>query len=149
MLCLIKSQKKGPKVKTTILNHLTPEILGVFWVTDEDLVKRPQNFETFDYLLDGLLTCYYQNYKDNEISDGKNFFVTSSYNEQMFVGHLKNGKTILSEIQDLMNVVKVLKSDKVKVLICNQTKDQIKKQVEKKYKNYEFIELDLQGSAAI
>ena len=54
----------------TVIDKFTPDILGVFWITKEELSRDLLGFDEFNYLFDGLISQYLYGQKEdaNEIN---------------------------------------------------------------------------------
>ena len=58
------------QVKISVLDQFSPDVLGIFWITNEDLNRDLSNFEDFNYLFDGLISQYLYR-SENWLSDLK------------------------------------------------------------------------------
>lgn len=98
---------------------MPPNILGVFWITKENIMSRPSPFEALDYFLDGLLSSFYLKQNElaqinNRLKTNKNFFVSNHFGKQFFVGHLDisdQNQDITEELTNLMDLVRKLKRE--------------------------------------
>jgi len=122
---------------------ITPEVLGLFWLTNDDLIKKPKYFHSIDYLLDGLLTNYLNIEQQNEFSRQKKFFVSSSFGHPFFVSHIHLGSTdIQEELIEIMNIATPLKRiEHQKIVIIDNSTENISAFLDKKFKDFSFVNL--------
>ncbi len=100
----------------TLQDQITPEILGIFWITNEKLTDHPRPFHAIDYFLDGILTN-----ASLEKTNSKNFFITRNFDQAFFVGHLQNNNPDLQkEIKEIMTLVRAFKTSLKNILVRNK-----------------------------
>lgn len=133
-------------------DRLTPDILGVFWATQESLIEKPTPFAALDYFLDGLLTSFHHqkmdpSYRVSEVHKknyGKNFFITESFGEPFFVGHISVSSEKLNDnIHDLITMAKSIAPEKKSILVVDNSTKKILAYLRKKYPTFKFTSLNL------
>jgi hypothetical protein len=130
--------------QNSIQDLVTPDIMGILWITPENLMEKPAPFNSFDYLLDGLLTGHYQRKKDapmvDEI-DSMNFFVTRNFDRPFFIGHIYAMLgNVQQKLDQLMTLASPLRKSRNKVLLINSTGEDHILYLQTHYTEFEFIE---------
>lgn len=131
---------------SSIVDQFTPDILGVFWVTNEELSLDLLGFDEFNYLFDGLLSQYLYGQKENENNpdlNKANVFFTHNFSQKLFLVHIKMN----AEIDGLMDKHLTLipeneKSERRKILIFNKSSKQVGSNLETRYPQFEFKSLE-------
>jgi hypothetical protein len=124
---------------------LTPQVLGLFWITSTNLSQFPSPFLEMDYFLDGLLTRYIQQRQNRkkQTLEEKNFFVSESFGTPFFVAHLKDHESVLKELEELMELIKPLaREGKRKILLLDKNHNHLAA-LEKDYRDWIFEHLEL------
>lgn len=132
---------------SSIVDQFTPDILGVFWISNEELSLDLLGFDEFNYLFDGLLSQYLYGQKDNEINpdlNKANVFFTHNFNQKLFLAHIKMN----AEIDSIMDKHLALipeneKTERKKILIFNKSSKPVGSNLEKRYPQFEFKSLRL------
>ncbi|MBC7537879.1 MAG: hypothetical protein H7281_03605 [Bacteriovorax sp.] len=131
----------------TVIDQFTPDILGVFWITNAELSRNLLGFDEFNYLFDGLISQYlYGQTKENsEIHpDRSNVFFTLNFNQKLFLAHLKMHSEIAGVLDDQIALLQENKNgDRKKILLFNQTQKNWGSDLQKRYPQFEFINLEL------
>lgn len=129
-----------------VIDHFTPEVLGVFWITNEELNRDLLGFDEFNYLFDGLISQYLYGQRDQEEEkhlERSNVFFTKNFNQKIFLAHLKTHDSIAGVIDDQIALIHENNSDvRKKILLFNQTSTNWLNDLAKRYPQFEFIEFD-------
>ncbi|MCK5073676.1 MAG: hypothetical protein KAQ98_09640 [Bacteriovoracaceae bacterium] len=130
--------------------NLKPDVIGVFWITNEKLLSRPLPFHSLDYFLDGLLSRHYERMtQDSKISvpDTKNFFVSESFGNPFFVAYmLADTDKTDNDLEELMNLVlKLKKSKRNSIMLIDSSKQKHQERMEKRFPNFKFKTIDLEA----
>jgi hypothetical protein len=64
---------------------ITPEFLGIIWVTKDQINKKPNLFKDIDYLFDGLITRSI----DQNPPEKKSLYMGKSYGHPFFLAHFE------------------------------------------------------------
>ena len=105
------------QVKISVLDQFSPDVLGIFWITNEDLNRDLSNFEDFNYLFDGLISQYI--YGQETTSDKHaHIFFTENYNSKIFLAHLRTRDLTKSKIAADID-------DQIALLQASNTKNKI------------------------
>lgn len=136
-----------------LLDAITPDVLGVFWLTSTELHTRPRPFDALNYVLNGLLSEYCHN-KDiiekdektlnvNSDSKYKNFFSSNNYGAPFFVAHLKENVSLVEQdFINLMTLAQTLKKqNKTTILYIDLIPTNNLTILRKKYSNFNFVSL--------
>jgi hypothetical protein len=122
-------------------DSITPEVLGIFWLTDSCLTERPHLFNELDYFCNGLLTRY-QTETNN--AQKKNFFVSKSYGAPLFLGQFQNSSNIEQEdFNQFMYLSKSLNSDKKTILLINLENTKYQDWLTQNFSEYNFLNVEL------
>lgn len=132
---------------SSIVDQFTPDILGVFWISNEELSLDLLGFDEFNYLFDGLLSQYLYGQKDNEnnpdLNQG-NVFFTHNFNQKLFLAHIKMNADIDSIMDKYLALIpENEKPERKKILIFNKSSKPVGSNLEKRYPQFEFKSLEL------
>ena len=114
-------------------DKLSKDILGIIWITSNPIADRLKYFHALDYFVDGLLTEFYkqchQGKNTSKSNYKKNFFLSRSFDEPFFIGHIlsdesEESASIQEDLDELMKLTVPLKTDKNKLLVIDDTKNQ-------------------------
>jgi len=145
------NDRKRKKSSIEILQDaITPDVLGVFWLTEDKLLNKPAPFSTLDYFLDGLLTSFYQKRKglseNREEVSRKNFFISRNFGGPFFVWHLETShKELKEELKNLMEMAKKMNTaGKRSLLVLNNKQKKDLSFLSKSWPdfNFKFIKLE-------
>ena len=135
----------------SIKDYISPQTLGILWLSDRSLLEFSDYFYELDYLLDGLLTNYHhQIAKDRKTTD-KNFFVSQSFGGPFFLGHLiKDGDkgNANKDYDEIISMASALNSEKIvgesrnNILLLGDVPKSTKQYLEKSFKKYKFETMD-------
>lgn len=135
-----------------ITDQFTPEVLGVFWITNQTLSRELAGFEEFNYLFDGLISQYLYGQAETKPSldlNKSNIFFTNNFNQRLFLAHLKMNETagaqgVASVLDEQIAVIQSSKTENRKtILILNQTEKNWGSDLEKRYPQFIFKSLVL------
>lgn len=131
----------------TVIDMFTPDILGVIWITNEELSGELSGFDQFNYLFDGLLSQYLHNQMENvpeKNPDRSNVFFTKNFNQKLFLAHLKMHGEIAGVLDDQIALIQENKNDeRKKILLLNLTEKNWSSELQKRYPQFEFSNLEL------
>lgn len=134
------------RVKLSILDQFTPDVLGIFWITREDLNRDLQGFEDFNYLFDGLISQYLYGEETNSEKHAHIFF-TENYNDRIFLAHLRTKdltkSQISGDIDEQIALIQAAKSENKVILVFDKTEDQWHSELKKRYPQFEFRVLEV------
>lgn len=131
----------------TVTDQFTPEILGVFWITHEELSRDLLGFDEFNYLFDGLISQYLYGQEVSAAengSDRSNVFYTNNFNQKLFLAHFKFSNNMAGILDDQIGLIQENKNGvSKKILIFDQTEKNLDIDLQKRYPQFEFINLEL------
>ena len=134
------------RVKLSVLDQFTPDVLGIFWITRENLNRDLLNFEDFNYLFDGLISQYIYG-QDLALDKHAHIFFTENYNDRIFLAHLRTRdltkSQISGDIDEQIALIQASKSENKVILILDKTEDQWHSELKKRYPQFEFRVLDV------
>lgn len=136
---------KSQKSVLSILDQFTPEVLGIFWLTRDDLSRDLIGFEDFNYLFDGLISQYL--YGQENLSDQHaHIFFTENYKEKIFLAHLKTKEhsksQVAGDIDEQIALLSNSRPEKKTILVFDKTNDGWCFELKKRYSQFEFKELE-------
>lgn len=130
-----------------IVDQFTPEVLGVFWITDEELSRDLVGFDEFNYLFDGLISQYLYGQKENQGKldlEKSNIFFTHNFKQKLFLAHIKIHSAIAGVLDEHIALLQENKNgDRKKILIFNTTSKDVGSTLIKRYPHFEFRPLIL------
>ena len=130
-----------------VIDLFTPDILGVLWITSEELSRDLLGFDELNYLFDGLISQYLygQQKLGVELNIHKsNIFFTKNFNHNLFLTHIEFNENLDKAINDQMALVVANKnSERKKIIIFNQTESKLSSDLNNRYPQFEFIDLTL------
>ena len=126
----------------TVVDQFTPNIIGVFWITNEELSRDLLGFDEFNYLFDGLISQYLYGQEKTAnapASDLSNVFFTNNFNQKLFLAHLKMNSSVAGILDDQIGLIQKNKTiERNKILIFNQTEKNWGQDLQKRYPQFEF-----------
>ena len=136
---------KSTRPNITILDQFTPEVLGIFWFTRDDLARELLGFEDFNYLFDGLISQYLYG-KETQSDKHAHIFFTENFQSRIFLAHLKTKdltKTQLSsDIDEQVALISAPTADRKIVLVFDKTEHAWTTELQKRYPQFDFRELE-------
>lgn len=131
-----------------VSDQFTPEVLGVFWITNEKLSLDLMGFDEFNYLFDGLISQTIYGQKDITIghaNDRSNVFFTKNFDQNLFLVHLESNSDMNSIIDDQIALIQDNQgTSQKKILILNKTQKDWIPELQKRYSKFQFTSLELQ-----
>ncbi|RLA61898.1 MAG: hypothetical protein DRQ89_10380 [Epsilonproteobacteria bacterium] len=116
----------------SLTEAITPEYLGIIWVTKDQLLEKPEKFDQIDYLFNGLIT---KSMAQNS-SGKKGLFMGNSFGHPFFLAHFKeDAPNFEKEMNEAMEMIYKLGLKSNKVLVISEKKFNFKK-----YKNFHLQE---------
>jgi hypothetical protein len=134
------------RAKLSVLDQFTPDVLGIFWITREDLSRDLSHFEDFNYLFDGLISQYLYG-QETAIDKHAHIFFTENYNNRIFLAHLRSRNLtksqISGDIDEQIALIQASQNENKIILIFDKTEDQWHSELKKRYPQFEFRVLDV------
>lgn len=137
---------KSQRPALSILDQFTPEVLGVFWITRDELSRELIGFDDFNYLFDGLLSQYLYG---EETSSNKHahIFFTQNFEDKIFLAHLRTKDLTKSQVAgDIDEQIALLSASnnnsRKTILIFDKTEHDWPSELKKRYSQFEFKELE-------
>ncbi len=129
------------RVKLSVLDQFTPDVLGIFWITSEDLNRDLSNFEDFNYLFDGLISQYIYG-QETTTDKHAHIFFTENFNSKIFLAHLRTRdltkSKIATDIDDQIALLQASKSEKKIIYILNKTSEDWLTELIKRFPQFDF-----------
>ncbi|TDJ07365.1 MAG: hypothetical protein E2O68_03675 [Deltaproteobacteria bacterium] len=98
---------------------ITPDYLGIIWVTKDKLNRMPKLFKQIDYLFEGLLT---RSMAQN-IPKKKALYMGKSYGHPFFLAHfVENNPDFDRDMDETIKMVSKLNSSSKKILVISERK---------------------------
>jgi len=130
-----------------VVDQFTPDILAVFWITNEELSRDLIGFDEFNYLFDGLISQYLygQVERESDLDLNKtNIFFTNNYGQKLFLAHMKMHSGIAGTLDEHIALIQENRSsDRKKILLFNTTSKDYTKDLLKRYPHFDFKFLEL------
>lgn len=130
-----------------VIDQFTPDILGLFWVTDEELDRDLLGFDEFNYLFDGLISQYLYGQKEinTDLDLNKtNIFFTKNFNNKIFLAHIKSHTGIAGTIDEHFALIQNDKTSvRKRILLFNTTARELSSDLQRRYPHFEFKSLRL------
>ena len=136
---------KAPSHLKSVIDQFTPDILGLFWITEEELTRDLEGFDEFNYLFDGLISQYLygQSTQHDSALPRSNIFFTNNFNKKLFLAHIKQDSEIACVLDEQIALIQENSVDRKKVLILNRTSKNWVQDLQKRYPKFEFHALEL------
>ena len=132
---------------TTIVDKFTPEILGVVWITKNELSRELLGFDEFNYLFDGLISQYLYGQKETSSKTDhhkSNIFFTKNFNQNIFLLHLEMQAEVAIVLNQQVQLIEKNKSDeRTKILLLDQSEKNLGSELQRTHPLLQFIELNL------
>lgn len=136
---------KGQRPTLSILDQFTPEVLGMFWITRDDLSRELIGFDDFNYLFDGLLSQYLYG-QENTDNQHAHIFFTENFNDKIFLAHLKTKEftksQVAGDIDEQIALISARRPERKTILVFDKTTDGWVSELKKRYSQFEFKELE-------
>jgi len=128
-----------------VIDLFTPDVLGVLWITEQELSRDLLAFSEFNYLFDGLISQYlYGQQVEEKHLERKNTFFTKNFNKLVFLVHTKlgpNSKDALFEHIDILHYNQT--EERRKILILDGAKSGMINQLREKYPQFLFQDIHI------
>jgi hypothetical protein len=128
-----------------VIDLFTPDVLGVLWITEQELSRELPAFSEFNYLFDGLISQYlYGQQVEDKHLERKNTFFTKNFNKLVFLVHTKfgtNSKDALFEHIDILHYNQT--EERRKILLLDSVNSGLLHQLKEKYPQFLFQEIRL------
>ena len=129
------------QAKLSVLDQFTPDVLGVIWITHEDLKRDLANFEDFNYLFDGLISQYIYGQETNSDKHAHIFF-TENYNDKIFLAHLRTRdlkkSQIAADIDEQIALFQTSKNENKIIFILDKTTENWHSDLKTRFPNFDF-----------
>jgi hypothetical protein len=137
------SAKLSPELKV-VLDLFTPDVLGVLWITNEELNRDLPAFSEFNYLFDGLISQYLYGQVEDKHLERKNTFFTKNFNKLVFLVHSKLGSETKNELFEHMDILHYNQTEeRRKVLILDTANSGLIQQLKEKFPQFLFQEIHI------
>lgn len=111
---------------------ITPEYLGIIWVTKDHINKRPNLFKDIDYLFDGLITRSI----DQNPPEKKALYMGKSYGHPFFLAHFEeDNPAFKKDIEETLQMLAGLNTNSKNILVISDRKFKFKS-----FKNFHLKE---------
>ncbi len=129
----------------SVIDLFTPDVLGAFWITDEELTTNLLGLDEFNYLFDGLISqyLYAQDPDKKRESNRADVFFTQNFGKKIFLSHIKNTGNIANVIDEQIAIVQESASERKKILVFNTSSKDWISELKKNYPKFEFMPLEL------
>lgn len=126
-----------------IIDHVTPDIIGIFWLTSEGLDRKLSGFDQFNYLFDGLLSQFI--YGENVSEKRANLFFTKNFGHSLFLAHLKtegaSKSELAGEIDEQIALIQSGANSRTKILVLQDTTSDWFAELQKRYGQFSFSKI--------
>jgi hypothetical protein len=129
--------------------NITPDTVGIIWLTDEHLAYNTPGVYEFNYLLNGvLIKSLTQSTEESQVSQDSNFFLSTSFGNPLFVGHVVvQSKDDIKKMYSHLEIASHLIKENSQVFIFNRSKNtaniNIMKSLSEKFKELTFKNLNI------
>lgn len=127
----------------TLTDLVTPEIVGIFWITTKPLDRSLRGFDQLNYLFDGLLSQFL--YGEEKADSRANLFFTDNFNKSFFLAHIKtqgaSPSEISGEIDEQVALIQSNALNRNKVLVIQDTDFNWLPDLNKRYSQFQFLPL--------
>ncbi len=129
--------------------YITPQTSGIIWLTDNYLDFKSPGVYEFNYLLDGILIKSINYHKEQTQAQRKShFFLGENFGTPLFIGHsVISKKDDIKQMYHHFDVAKPFINKDATIYIFNRSQNTAKinilKELQTKYKNYTFENLNI------
>lgn len=125
-------------------DEITPNTLGIFWITESGLSKETPLFREFDYFTNGQISNFLKTSGDRESSFSKNIFIQKNFGEDSFICHLRDHNEDRKEsLKQLKSLVDAVKTERNQLIIINKSKHDYEKDIRDLYPKAVVRELNI------
>lgn len=125
----------------SVFDQFTPDVLGCFWITDNELSRDLKGFDEFNYLFDGLVSQYLFGIEKTGLPRA-NIFFTQNFAQKIFLSHIKNEGDISGHLDEQIAIVRNTTETRKKILVLNQVSRDWLSELQKRYSQFEFVKLE-------
>jgi hypothetical protein len=137
------SAKLSPELKV-VLDLFTPDVLGVLWITNEELNRDLPAFSEFNYLFDGLISQYLYGQVEDKHLERKNTFFTKNFNKLVFLVHSKFSSETKTELFEHMDILHYNQTEeRRKILILDTANSELILQLKEKFPQFLFQKIHI------
>lgn len=130
---------------SSLVDLVTPETIGLFWITNSSLNRELKGFEEINYLFDGLISQFL--FGQSVVEKRANIFFTDNFSKTLFLAHITAEGASKSEIAgDIDEQVALIQSNmqgRIKILILQDTTHDWAAELSKRYDQFTFIKIVL------
>ena len=122
---------------------ITFNVMGVLWITKENLMEYPRPFHSLDYFFDGLLMNYHQHRQDYFSKDKNiNFFISNHFDTFFFMGHVQWGQeNPRQNLHKLLEHMQSFKKKKGPLLTLDFSDENLHEYLSSKYSAFDFKQI--------
>ncbi len=132
-----------PNNSKNIIDQFTPEILGIFWITNEELNRNLPGFNEFNYLFDGLVSQYLYGQSEAQTKLSSNIFFTKNFDQKIFLAHIKNDHDLAGILDEQIALIQENSDSRKKIIIFNATETNWVSNLSRRYPKFDFLDLKL------
>lgn len=115
-------------------DEITPNTLGVFWITPTPLSKETPLIREFDYFTNGQISNFLKAESPELKKFSKNIFIQKNFGEDSFVCHLQDISSERSEsLKQLKSLIDSVKTERNELVVINTTEHNYSGELEKLY----------------
>lgn len=123
-----------------LIDLVTPEVMGVFWITKSPLRRSLAGFDQLNYLFDGLISQFVAS---EEVSEKRaNIFFTENFNQTIFLAHLNisgiSHSEIAGEIDEQIALIQANAKGRKRLLVIQDSDSDWDQQLNKRYPQFNF-----------
>ncbi|MFA6236498.1 MAG: hypothetical protein WC635_04140 [Bacteriovorax sp.] len=128
-----------------VVDQFTPDILGLFWITEDELSRDLPGFDEFNYLFDGLISQYLygQMVTEKKPLPRANIFFTKNFNKKLFLAHIKQDGDVAGALDEQVALIQENTGERKKILIYSQNDRKWIVELKKRYPKFDFYALEL------
>lgn len=128
--------------------YISPKTVGIIWLTDDKLNFKSPGVYEFNYLLDGMLVQAIDTQVKNSSFQKSNFFLGENFGKPIFVGHIQfSQKEDMKALDSHFEMASSFLEANAEIFIFNRAQNtanlNILKELSKKYKDYQFNNLNI------
>lgn len=136
----LKNMLKEQGTDLNIIDHVTPDIIGIFWITTSALDRKLAGFDQFNYLFDGLLSQFI--YGENVSEKRANLFFTKNFGQSLFLAHLKtegaSKSELAGEIDEQIALIQSGANSRKRILVLHDSSSDWFAELQKRYGQFSF-----------
>ena len=128
-----------------LIDHITPNIDGILWISREHLTERPWPFNELDYICNGQLTKLLLQLEAKDLTDKEKeypqFISTQQFGAPFFICQIqaRDEKKTLDALKQILEIqLPHLSSNGGTVLLVDTTKGPFEQKLKKAFSGIEF-----------